>query len=110
MMNRKLDKDISAMTPGGCAQELMRVRQIIRRHKKFRDHERCHYNDDDLYTRTLPEGAVGAGMMSLPLPVLQKGCRHHHSRNGMKMSPRCEGYIRRQKFRLEARRKNRRKR
>ena len=104
-MNRKLDEDIIKMTPRQCAQELMRVSQIIRRHKKFRNHERCHYNDDYVYDHVLPEGSADAGFMVLSSQVLIRGCEQYHRRNNKEMSPRCERYIRRQKSRLKGQKK-----
>lgn len=71
----KLDKDIQTMSFKARGQELMRLRSLIRTHKKKRDNARCWHNDETLYAKTLPEGSDGAGKMTLPEEKLLRNCR-----------------------------------
>lgn len=73
----KLDKDIEKMSLAARGQELMRVRKLIRTHKKKKDNARCWHTDLQLYSATLPEGSRGAGEMSLPLPLLIQNCKKY---------------------------------
>lgn len=73
----KLDKDITEMSSAARGHELMRIRSLIRTHKKKRNNGRCWHNDIQLYDRTLPEGCKEAGKMTLPFHVLIRNCRKY---------------------------------
>lgn len=70
----KLDRDIRAMGSAELRRELMRVRSLVRTHKKRKDNARCWHADLELYARILPEGDKGAGKMKLPEHVLLRNC------------------------------------
>ena len=73
----KLDKDVADMGLGERGQEIMRLRRLIRAHKKKKGNARCWLNDATLYERALPEGSSGAGRMDLPEEVLLKNCQRY---------------------------------
>ena len=73
----KLDRDVKDMSSGKRAQELMRLRGLIRTHKRKKDNARCWLNDKQLYARALPEGSRGAGRMTLPKEVLLRNCERY---------------------------------
>ena len=73
----KLDTDIKKMSFGERGEELMRMRKLIRSHKRKRNNARCWHNDEQLYARILPEGSKHAGRMTLPEDVLLGNCRRY---------------------------------
>ncbi|MBX4200124.1 hypothetical protein KW790_01525 [Candidatus Parcubacteria bacterium] len=70
----ELEEDLKCMSKEELAQELMRVRGLIRMHKRMEDNDRCWHNDAVLYDRVLPEGSEGRGRMDLPEGVLMRNC------------------------------------
>jgi hypothetical protein len=73
----KLDRDVKAMSHRARGRELMRLRALIRTHKKKKDNARCWHCDEQLYKRTLPEGSEGAGRMTLSEAVLLRNCKKY---------------------------------
>ena len=73
----KIDSDIKEMTFAERGQELARLRQLIRTHKKKKDNARCWHNDTQLYDRALPEGSTGAGQMNQPEQILLGNCKKY---------------------------------
>jgi hypothetical protein len=76
------DSDLKKMSITELRRELARVRSQIRKHKKKKGNQRCHHNDRELYSKTLPEGDKGLGYMDLS--------EEKHYRE-------CVRYVRRQK-------------
>jgi len=76
----KLDRDILDMSLGELRKEIMRVRRLVRTHKKKKDNARCWHGDLQLYARIIPEGCEGAGKMRLPLSVLLRNCERYIQR------------------------------
>lgn len=72
-----LDKDLHLMSFAARGQEIMRIRRLIRTHKKKKDNARCWLNDLQLYDDILPEGSGKAGRMNLPACVLLKNCKKY---------------------------------
>lgn len=75
----KLDQDIKNMSSGQRAKELMRVRVLIRTHKKKKNNARCWINDEVLYDKVLPEGSKNAGRMTLSKDILLQNCARYIS-------------------------------
>ena len=73
----KLDKDVKDMTAGEARQALMRVRRLIRTHKRKKGNARCFHNDTALYNATLPEGSRGSGVMDLSEKEHLKKCARY---------------------------------
>ena len=61
----KLDVDIKGMSLGQRGNEIQRLREIIRSHKRKENSSSRRLADVELYNRALPEGAQGAGRMDL---------------------------------------------
>lgn len=72
----QLDADIPYVPgAGSLAQEIQRLRGLIRTHKAESKHGRCWQNDIDLYNAALPEGAEQAGLMDIPEEEALRECR-----------------------------------
>ena len=75
-MKRVADADISKKSEAELRQELIRVRNAIRRHRKATGNARCWHNDLQLYERSLPDSAP-AGKMTQPMDELLQNCRRY---------------------------------
>jgi hypothetical protein len=73
----RIDQDVQGMDFKRRGEEIQKLRNAIRVHKKKDRHARCQFNDPQLYKKTLPEGDEGMGNMDLPFEVLMAGCRDY---------------------------------
>ena len=74
---KKLDGGINMMNFSERGQEIQRLRNLIRTHKRKKGNARCWLNDKNLYEKALPEGSNNSGRMDLPEETLLKNCRNY---------------------------------
>jgi hypothetical protein len=79
---RKLDVDVREMSEADAKQELMRLRALIRKHRKAEGNARCWLLDEELYEKGLPEGGRQNSPKLPPPPrrTFLKNCERYYDR------------------------------
>lgn len=71
-----MDDDVEQMDLEASRAEVIRLRNLIRRHMKERGHDRCWLDDQSLYKEALPEGCTAT--FTLPdWPEFTQECRRY---------------------------------
>ncbi len=79
-MAQKLDAGVERMSLGERGKEIMRLRAIIRTHKKANGNARCWLLDEWLYEQALPEGGRVASPALPSRTIFLGNCERYYNR------------------------------